>query len=193
MNFLMNMRITWKSKDLVTIVVFSILGLLYAVYFGQLGYLLTNIPGSNIFFCFGWGIWVSLALLFFENRRWNYLKLIILYCIISMPTCTMGAPFDIFPRIPLVLTAIQIDLLFCSLYPFFKDRKKIVWLLLLIDLNHVLVDYFFRFLLYPIFYSSEYTTIFTSIVLSMLPVAIFEYLIGAILGYKIFERINTIK
>ena len=117
----------------------------------------------------------------------------VLYGLLTMPTFAMGTPFNILPRIPLVFTALQTDILYCSVFLFFKNRKKMSWLASLVTLEHVLVDLFLRMFMYPFFYSPEYAATFTGIMLIMMPIIIIECLVGGFIGYKIYERIKRVQ
>ena len=109
-----------NTKDLALVILFAVVHLVYALLVLQIGFLVTGIPGSNYLFIIGPAIFTTVAFLLFEGRRWRLVLLMSLFGLLSLPTYTMGTPYNILPRIPLVLCAFQADILFNTFYPAFR-------------------------------------------------------------------------
>lgn len=182
----------WKSRDIALVILLSVGGFVYSALIGQIGLLLTGIPGVNYFFTAGHAIFVSIGFLLFEGRRWRFFLQATLFSILTLPTYLMGTPYDILTRIPLVLTGLQADLIFNSTYETFRRRKKIVLWAILCSIEFFLIDPFLRMLTYPIFLPQQYTSTFTSVTLLLLPIIIGEAAAGGYVGYKIYQRISNL-
>ena len=156
----------------------------------QIGFLITGIPGINYFFIIGQAIWITLAFLFFEGKRWRLLLSITIFGLLTMPTSAMGAPFNILPRIPLIVNAFQSDLIMNSLYPLFRKRGKMTWLITFFVVEHFIIGGLLRIITYPLFFTSEYVAIFTGIFTMMLPVIIAESISGGYISYFIYLRLK---
>ena len=115
----------WKSRDLALVILFSVSNVIYIYLVGQLGWMLSGLPGSNMLFIFGSTIILSVSLLMYEGRRWRFFLQNVIFVILSLPTYLLGTPFDIIPRIPTIINAIHVDILFMSFYGFFKNRNQL--------------------------------------------------------------------
>jgi hypothetical protein len=144
----------WTSKDLALVIVLSVIGFVYTVVVFQLGFLVSGIPGSNYLFIIGQAIWITLTFLLFKGKRWRLTLAITIFGLLTLPTSAMGAPYNILPRIPLILNALQSDIIMNTIYVQFK-KIKLNWFVMLFVLEHFLVDGLFRILTYPFFYSTE--------------------------------------
>jgi len=178
----------WSSKDLALVIVLAVIGFIYTLIVFQIGFLITGIPGSNYLFLIGQAIWITLTFLLFKGKRWRLTLAITIFGLLTMPTSAMGAPYNILPRIPLILNALQSDIIMNTIYIHFK-KIKLNWLIMLFVLEHFLVDSLFRLLMYPFFYSLEYASLFIGILTMMLPVIIIESILGGLIAYKIYLRI----
>lgn len=181
----------WSSRDVALVIALAVVTLVYSILVFQVGFLLTGIPGANYIFVIGQAILSSLTLLLFEGRRWRLVVMVTLFGFLSLPTYSMGAPFNIFPRIPLFLGALQSDIIFNTFYSKFKKMNQFALFAIIYSIENFIVDGLFRIAMYPFFYSADYVSMFVSIFFSMLPVIIIESLLGGIIGYTIYRRIQT--
>ena len=112
--------------------------------------------------------------------------------LLTLPTSFLGAPFDMLARIPLILNAIIVDLLFSSNYRFFKSRNKLLWLTIIVSVEYNALNPFFSMLFYFLFYPPPVLAAFIDIVLILLPVIIIESIVGGYIGYKVYERVKVL-
>ena len=106
----------WGSKDLAFVVIFTVLNFVYTLLVGQLAWLFSGIPGSNLLLIIGGVIVNSFALLYFQGRRWRFALYQILFAILVTPTYLLGVPFDMIARLPIVVVGIVSDGLFNSFF-----------------------------------------------------------------------------
>ena len=182
----------WKARDLALVILFAVANVIYIYLVGQLGWLFSGVPGSNMALIFGSVIIYSVALLMFEGRKWRFFLMQFIFVILILPTYLVGTPFDILPRIPTVINAIHADILYNSIYGFFKKRNQLkLWTTICVVefflVNPLLTGITFTFLFPPAFVST-----FINAVLLLLPVSIAESAIGALIGFKLYEKINKI-
>lgn len=180
----------WTSRDVTLVIMLSVGGFIYSALAGQIGLLLTGIPGVNYFFTVGHAIFVSLGFLLFEGRRWRFFLQTTLFSILTLPTYLMGTPYDILTRMPLILTGFQADLLFNGVYNAFKIRKKIVLWAIVGPIEFFILDPFLRILTYPLFLPQQYTSTFTYVTLILLPIIVIEAATGGYIGWKIYQRLR---
>lgn len=183
----------WKSRDLTLVPLFAVANVIYIYLVGQLGWLFSGLPGSNMLFIFGSAFILSVSLLMYEGRRWRFLVQNIIFIILILPTHLIGTPFDIIPRIPAIINAIHADILFMSFYSFFKKRDQLkLWSLVAVIefflVNQLLVGIGFSFVFPPAFVAT-----FINVILILLPLSIAQSGIGAILGYKLYQRIKKFR
>jgi hypothetical protein len=181
----------WNSRDIALIITLAVTGFVYTALVFQIGFLFSGIPGSNYLFVIGQAIWNSIAFLLFEGKRWRLLFTITLFSLLTMPTSAMGTPFNILPRIPLILNALQLDVIMNTVYPFFKRRNKLMLAAIVFSLENFIIDGILRLATYPVFYSPEYASTFVGIFLMMLPVIIIESVAGGYLGFKIYDIVSN--
>ena len=91
-----------------------------------------SVTAIAIIFCilgviFGMAFFVSLTFLLFEGRRWRFIAHNTLVAILSLPTSAMGAPFNVFPRLVVILVGFPADLILNSFYQKFKKSNKLVY------------------------------------------------------------------
>ena len=182
----------WNSRDVAIVILLSVGGFGYTALIGQIGLLLTGIPGVNYFFTAGHAIFVSTGFLLFEGRKWRFFLQATLFSILTLPTYLMGTPYDILTRLPLILTGFQADLLFNSLYKTFERRKKIGIWAILCSIEFFIIDPFLRILTYPLFLPQQYTSTFTIVTLLLQPIIIAEAVAGGYMGFKIYQRVRNL-
>jgi hypothetical protein len=178
----------WKSSDITLILIFAVVGLVYAVFVAQIGYLITGIPGINYFFIIGYAIFTSAQFLLYEGRRWRFFVSTTLFVLLIIPTNFAGAPFDIIARSPLLIYAFFADLVVNSTYGFFESHNKLFWWTIFVSVGYNMISPFLSIWIYSFFYPSEFVETFSNIVLLMLPVIVIESIAGGYLGYKVYER-----
>ena len=182
----------WSSRDLALVVLFPIVNVIYTYLFGQLGWMLLGVPGSNMALIIGGLIINSVALLMFEGRRWRFFLMQLIFIILILPTNLLGTPFDILPRLPSLINAIHADILYNSIYGFFNNRNQLkLWVTIcLVEfflVNPLLTAIGFTFLFPPDFVST-----FIMVALLLLPVSIAESIIGSLIGFKLYEKTKRI-
>ena len=182
----------WKSRDFALIILIAVVTFVFTIFVGQLAWLFTGIPGSNMLFSIGYAILISFALLMFEGRRWRFFVHSILVVFLTLPTYLAGTPFDVVIRMPLIINAFHGDLLFNSIYGFFEKRNKLLWWAILIAVEYMLMNPFLGAMIWPLFYPPEFVATMVSAILLLLPVIIIECVAGGYLGYKIYERVKKL-
>jgi hypothetical protein len=180
----------WQSKDLASVIIFAVLGLIFTLFVTQTATLITGEPMVGYFFIVGYAVFISAQLLLFEGRRWRFAVSSILFVFLIIPTSFAGAPFDVLARVPLMFNAIVTDLLFTSIYGFFRMRNKLLLLTIIISVEfHSAVQFFSMLFLY-LFYPLQALTEFINILLFVFPVIIIESLIGGYIGYIVYQRVK---
>ena len=124
------------------------------------------------------------------GRRWRFFVHNILVALLTLPTTLGGPPYDIFPRLVLILAGFPADFVLNSVYKFFKSTNRLVWWSILTGLVFFLVLPFLQILILPLYFSSQYIATFTSIVILMLPWIIGGAIVGGCLGYNVHRRIS---
>lgn len=180
----------WQSKDLASVIIFAVLGLIFTLFVTQTATLITGEPRVGYFFIIGYAIFISAQLLLFEGRRWRFAVSSILFVFLIIPTSFAGAPFDVLARVPLMFNAIVTDLLFTSIYGFFRMGNKLLLLSIMISIEfHSAVQFFSMLFLY-LFYPLQALTAFINILLFVFPVIIIESLVGGYIGYIVYQRVK---
>ncbi|TRO45978.1 hypothetical protein E2P65_06530 [Candidatus Bathyarchaeota archaeon] len=182
----------WSSRDLALVILLAVASFAYTALVGQLAWLFTGIPGSNLIFTIGHAILISLALLIYQGKRWRFFLQHILFAILIIPTYLQGTPFEVLPRLGIVMHGIQADILFNTLYGFFNERNKLVCLSVFIAVEFFLAAPFINILWFSLIYPPVFVTVFISTILLLLPVIIVESLIGGLIGYKIYQRVKKV-
>ena len=114
----------WRSRDLSLVILLAVVSFVYTVFVGQLGNLLTGIQGLNYLFIIGHMIFISFGFLMYEGRRWRLFLQGVLAALLTLTTALSGAPFDPLSKIPMIAVSFLADLIFNSLYGFFKNKNK---------------------------------------------------------------------
>ena len=183
----------WKSKDIAIVIIIAAVSFAYTVFVGQLGNLLTGIQGLNYLFIVGHAIFISFGFLMYEGRRWRLLLQGILAALLTLTTYLSGAPFDPLSKIPMIATSFFGDLIFNSLYNFFKKRNRLIWSAILVAIGYVLMLPVFVTLNMSLFYRPQALTMYINVYLLLLPVTIIETIVGAVIGNMIYRRVRKEK
>jgi hypothetical protein len=182
----------WRSRDLALVIMISVLSFIYTIFVSQIGNIITGIPSFNYLFTVGHAILISVAMLLYEGRRWRLFAQCILVAILFTPTYQGGTPFDPLARLPIVIDAFFVDIVFNSAYGFFEKRNQLVWWAILCVIFYCLTNPFYFMLNLYLFYPTEILTSFMSVAFFMLPVIFVESAIGGYFGFKIYERVKRI-
>jgi hypothetical protein len=179
----------WKSRDIALVILFAVISFIYSFFVGQLADLLTGIFGLNYLLIFGHATIISSALLVYKGKRWSLFFQGALVLLLVLPTHQGGLPFDVLARTPILVNTLLGDIIYNSVYKFFKKRNLLVWwATLCVTVFFVISPFLFMLNLY-LFYPTEALTTFMELALLMLPVIIIESIIGGYFGYKVYERV----
>lgn len=184
------MSSVWSSRDLTLVILTAVVVFIFTLLIFQYATVLTGIVGANYFFTFGMALLVSLTFLLFEGRRWRFFLHNTLVAILTLPTTLAGPPYDVFPRIVLILVGIIADLLFNSFYNTFKNENRLVFWSIISGTGFFLLLPFFQILFFPLFFSSQFVSGFTNVIIIMLPWIIGGGVIGGYIGFRIYKRIS---
>jgi len=182
----------WKSRDVALVVLFAVLSVVYIYLVGQLGWLFLGIPGSNMALIIGGAIINSVALLMFEGRRWRFLLMQLIFVLLILPTYLVGTPFNILPRIPTIINAIHADILYNSIYGYFKNKNKLKTWTILTQVEFFLINPLLTGIAFIYLFPPAFVSTFINVVLLLLPVSISESVIGALIGFKLYQKIRKI-
>lgn len=182
----------WSSRDIALVITISVSSLIYTTFVSQIGNIITGISSFNYLFTIGHAIIISGALLLYEGRRWRFFAQCILVAIIFIPTYQGGTPFDPLARLPIIVDAFFVDIIFNSSYGLFEKRNQLIWWAILSVIFYCTTNPFFFMLNMYLFYPTEILTSFMSVAFLMLPVIFIESVIGGYFGYKIYERVKRV-
>jgi hypothetical protein len=182
----------WDSRDLALVILMAVTHFIFTALVGQLAMLFTGILGSGLIFAIGHAIIISFAVLIYQGKRWRFFLQHILFTFLVIPTYLLGTPFEVLPRIAIIIHGIQGDILFSSLYGIFRIRNKLIWLSVFVAVEFALTVPFINILWHSLFYPPEFIAAYTNTVLLLLPVAIIESIFGGIIGYRIYQRIKKL-
>lgn len=182
----------WSSRDLAFVVMFTVLNFVYTVLVGQLAWLFSGIPGTNLLLIIGGVIINSFALLYFQGRRWRFMVYQMLFAILVIPTYLLGVPFDVIARVPIVIVGVLSDIIFNSYYGLFEKHNKLIWWVIINMLAFFLMTPFTSILFFSTIYAPTYVSGFINIIVLLLPVVIVESIIGAVIGYRIYQRVKRV-
>jgi len=182
----------WDSRDLTLIIVFAALGTVYTVFVAHMANQITGINGAAFLFIIGYAIFISAQLLFFNGRRWRYLASTVIFTVLIIPTSFAGAPFDVIARIPVIISAAILDILFNSAYGYFEKRSKLLLLTLIFAVEYNLASPYFGLVFNYVFYPPEYVTAYASALVFMTPIIVIESIAGGYLGYKVYQRVKKV-
>lgn len=180
----------WQSRDISLVIVTAVAVFVSTLLIFQYASVLTGIVGANYIFTIGMAFFVSLTFLLFEGRKWRFFLHNTLVALLTLPTTLGGPPYDIFPRLILVLVGVLADLLFNSFYKVFKNRNQLVYWSIIVGAGFFLILPFFQILFFPVFFPPQFVENFTRVVILMLPWIIAGGVAGGYLGFKIYDRVS---
>jgi hypothetical protein len=183
----------WKSRDVAFIIVIPVINFVFCSLVGQLGWAISGLPGSNlVIFGIIYAIFPSFSLLIFKGRRWMFLVQSLLAVMISIPTYVNGIPFDLISRIPVLVSAVQCDIVFNSIYGFFEKRNKLLWWAILASIEFTVITPVIGLLVWPLVLAPETIALWKSALPLIYPVIIAETTAGAYLGHKIYRKVEKL-
>ena len=180
----------WSSRDIALVIITAVLVFVLTVLIFQVATMITGVQGTSFIFTFAFATFISLTFLLFEGRRWRFFCHNTLYALLSLPTSTGGIPYDIFPRLVIMLAGFILDLIVNSFYNYFESRDRLMWWSVVTGLVTFLIIPFMQILIFPIYFSSEFVTAYTNTVILMSPFLIGGGLVGGYLGYKLYKRLS---
>ena len=181
-----------NSRDLTFVILFAVLNFVFMLLVGQLAELITGIPGLGYIFIIIYSIIQTVAWLIYDGRRWRiWAQGLLLVLLAALFIRTFDPPAGMAS----IINFLIVDLIFNSVYDFFKRKNKLVWWSILSNLylwvTHVLWALLFAALFfYP--FELVMTNWFIPVMSFMLPVIIIEAIAGGFIGYKIYRRIEEI-
>lgn len=180
------------NRDLAFIIMFAVLNFVFLALIAQVPLLITGIPGIGYAFSIFYTITFTVALLFYEGKRWRFFSQGILFALLTL--VLGGTPDILLAKIPLILNIFILDVVFNSLYGFFKRKNNLVWWAILGQVYFWTTEPFWILLFYSLFSFIEgvSTAWFIPVMSLMLPVMIIEAIAGGYLGYKIYRRVEKL-
>ena len=179
----------WNSRDVSLVIITAVVVFVFTFFIFQNATAVTGIVGSNYIFTFGMALLVSLTFLLFEGRKWRFFVHNLLVALLTFPTTLGGPPYDVLPRLVVILAGLPADLIINTLYARFKKDNKLIYWSILSGLFFFLSLPLFQRLFFPLFFSPEIVDGFTNIIIVMLPWIVGGSIVGGFFGYKIYNRI----
>ncbi len=179
-------------RDLTLVIMFAALNFVFAALIGQVPRLITGIPGIGYIFNIFYSITITIALLFYEGRRWRFLMQGILFALLTL---FLGATQDaLLSKISLMFNAFVLDVVFNSFYGSFQKKNKLVWWAILGQVYYWVTDSLWMVLVFSLFYSWEGVIATWSIIMPfMLPLMVIEAIAGGYLGHRIYQRVKKVQ
>lgn len=180
------------TKDLAATIMFAVLGFVFLVLIAQVPYLITGLPGVGYVFNIFYNIIYSFSLLYYKGKRWLFLLQGIIFQLLTLVIPGSFAPNILVAKIPFLINVFILDVVFNSLYGFFRKNNNLVWWSVLGQVYFWTVQPFLILLFYSLFIFIEGISLewFVPIMSIMLPIMIVEAVIGGYLGYRIYERVE---
>ena len=181
-----------SSRDLALITVFAVLTFVFMLLIGQIPELVTGIPGISYVFTIVYAINQTVARLMYEGRRWRIFAQGLLLSLLGFSfILTWNRPLGM----ATILNAFIVDVVFNSVYGFFKQKNKLLWWAILSQVyywpTHSLwIVVFGSLFFYPFEFIMEQW--FIPIMSVMLPIMIIEGIAGGYIGYKIYRRVEKL-
>ena len=179
-------------KDFTLIIMFAVLNFVFAALIGQVPRLITGIPGIGYMLIIFYSITISVALLFYQGRRWRFSMQGILFAFLTLSLGASSAA--LISKISLIINAFVLDTVFNSFYDYFKRNDKLKWWVILGQVYYWVTDSFWLLLVNLMFYELEpVIATWYMIMPFILPIMFIEAIAGGYLGYNIFQRIKKVQ
>ena len=179
-----------KTRELSLIILFGVTAFIYQSSIGQLPLIITGIPGLGFILVIGLRIIFGTAFLIFEGKRWRYFMCYIIFCFLLSFVHLFLIPYYIFANIPSLINSFIGDLFFNSFYKKFQRQNWLKWLVMVQLTFSSTLDIFLRILILPILMPPEFTSIFTVVTITLLPLVMFYGLIGGYVAFKIYSMVD---
>lgn len=181
-----------NSKDLAVTIIFAVLNFVFLVLIAQVPYLITGLPGVGYVFNIFFNIIYSFSLLYYKGKRWLFLMQNVIFQLLTLVIPGSFAPAIIVAKIPFLINVFILDVVFNSLYGFFRKNNNLVWWAILGQVYFWTIHPFLILLFYSLFLFIEgiSTAWFIPIMSIMLPIMIIEAVIGGYIGFRIYERVE---
>lgn len=184
----------WSSRDIAYVVMFaalSVVNLATIIQFFSQFFIV--IPGIGYAVDVLGPIFGGVAFLLYRGKRWRILVQGILIALLTLPLYLGPVPpGDIIFRIPIIIKALLVDLIFNSFYASFERKNKLYHLTILQLLFFFSVGPFIDMLFSSLFIPFELLWLTYYYVILMLPLIIVLTIIGGSIGYKIYKRLEKI-
>jgi len=180
-----------NSRDITLIVVFAVLDLVLMVLIAQVPQLITGIFGITYVFTIFYAISSSIALLMYEGRRWRRFTQSLLFSLIALFLVAAWTPIT---AIAFPLSYFILDVIFNSVYGFFKEKNKLIWWAILSQVVYWIISplWLLLFTSFSFSFQAVLTNWFIPIFSVMLPIMIIEAVAGGYIGYKIYRRVEKL-
>ena len=182
-----------KSRFVSLVIITAVVVFVFTVFVFQMAAVITGIQGTNFIFTFGMATFISLTFLLFEGNRLGFFFHNTLAMLLTLPTSFGGTPYDILPRLVIILAGFPADLILNSLYKVFKKNDRLVWWSILTTIFFIPLVNIFQVSLFPLYFPSEFVTTYTNILIIMSPWIIGGSIVGGVLGYKLYRRVEHIR
>ncbi|KON32047.1 MAG: hypothetical protein AC479_07935 [miscellaneous Crenarchaeota group-6 archaeon AD8-1] len=178
------------SKDLAATIMFAVLGFAFLILIAQIPYLITGVPGVGYVFNIFYNIIYSFSLLYYKGKRWLFLLQGIIFQLLTLVVPGSYAPTILVAKIPFLINVFILDVVFNSLYSFFRKNNNLVWWSILGQVYFWTAQPFLILLFFSLFVFIEgiSTAWFIPIMSIMLPIMIIEAIIGGYIGFRIYHR-----
>jgi hypothetical protein len=178
-------------KDLTLVIMFAVLNFVFAALIGQVPRLITGIPGIGYMLIIFYSITISVALLFYQGRRWRFLTQAIIFGLLTLSFGT--SIMAMLTKISLIINAFVLDVIFNSLYPKFEKKNKLMFWLILSQIYYWSTDSLWLVLVNLLIYPWEAVIASWYIIMPfVLPIMVSEAIAGGYIGYQIFQRVKKI-
>jgi hypothetical protein len=180
-----------NSRDLALVIIFAVLNFTIMLITNQITNLIYMI-GLSYVFTILYAINASVAWLMYEGRRWRILAQAILFnTLASLFIPTMTIPL----AIAAIIHALTADLIFNSFYGYFKTKNRLLWWIILLQIffwatQPFWILIFLASLVYPL--ESVLKVFFIPTMTIGLPIMMISAIAGAIIGHRIFRRVENI-
>jgi hypothetical protein len=185
-----------STIDLSLVIVFATLLVVLNVFLSRIPETVSGIAGFGYLFSILYSITLSVAYLMYGGRRWRIIAQTSLYALLYTALPFSSSPGGTIPPLLAgIVNAFTIDIVFNSFHGFFERRNKLQWWVILTQLYYWSTHSIWTLLLGSLlFFRFELALQFWFIpVMSvMLPVMIVEAILGAIIGYKTFRRVEKL-
>ena len=172
------------------IIIFAVLNFTIMLITNQITSVIYVIGLSYVFTIF-YAINASVAWLMYEGRRWRIIGQAILFntlALLFIPSRTIPG------SVAGIVHAFTADLIFNSFYGYFKSRNRLLWWIILLQIffwatQPFWILIFLASFVYPV--ENVITFFFIPTMTIGLPIMLISAIAGAIIGYRVFRRVEN--